>query len=171
MNLHQSSIAALHPLQTLIEQLSEREFCEPLRVISEKSVGNHTRHVLEFYDCLFLGLSSGIVNYDARQRNSLLETDKAYALETIKTLLQYLETLVSDVPLHLQVGMDNRGNSVPTSLYRELVYNSEHCVHHLALIRIAVETSFPAIGLPGHFGVASSTIQYQNASVASSATV
>ncbi|TAG65626.1 MAG: DinB family protein, partial [Runella slithyformis] len=49
-----------------------------------------------------------------------------------------------------------------TTLSRELVYIAEHAIHHLAILKIALRAHFPDIALPVHFGVAYSTVQYQN---------
>ena len=48
-----------------------------------------------------------------------------------------------------------------TSLKRELIYNIEHAVHHMAIIKIAIKESLPHIALPEDFGIAYSTIKYQ----------
>ncbi len=51
---------------------------------------------------------------------------------------------------------------IPSSVARELLYNIEHAVHHMALIQVAVTNAFPSIELPPHFGVAYSTVQHQS---------
>ncbi len=163
MLLQQSSLASLRTLDSLIAQLSEPEYAQPLKVLSGSSIGKHVRHLLEFYDCLFGGMAAGKINYDTRQRNLRLETDKEFARITIQTVREQIQAITDDVLLQLQVCTepDNRMVSVPTTLYRELVYNIEHCTHHLALIRIAVETSFADVVLSEQFGVAYSTIHYK----------
>jgi hypothetical protein len=163
MLLQHSSLRTLHALEVLLEQLTEREYTQPLQVLSASSIGKHVRHILEFYECLFQGLSTGVVDYDARQRDLRLETDKAFSLATIQALHHQIQTTTHDVSLQLQVHLEDSDSliAIPTTLYRELVYNSEHCIHHLALIRIAVETSFPDTTLPSSFGVAYSTVRYQ----------
>jgi hypothetical protein len=52
-------------------------------------------------------------------------------------------------------------NTVETSAGRELVYNIEHAIHHIAMIKIAVINLLPHIKLPDNFGVAYSTIFYR----------
>ena len=42
----------------------------------------------------------------------------------------------------------------------ELVYNIEHAVHHMAIIRIAVQHEFPDLALDDEFGYATSTLKY-----------
>ena len=38
---------------------------------SDGSIGQHTRHIIEFYECFSEGLDKGLINYDARRRNPL----------------------------------------------------------------------------------------------------
>lgn len=49
---------------------------------------------------------------------------------------------------------------ITTNLYRELIYNLEHAVHHMAIMKIAMPEIAPYIVLPPDFGIALSTIQY-----------
>ena len=50
---------------------------------------------------------------------------------------------------------------INSSVERELAYNIEHAIHHMAIIKIAVNTVFPRVQLPQNFGVAYSTVRYQ----------
>lgn len=56
-----------------------------------------------------------------------------------------------------------KGILIPTSLERELMYNIEHTIHHLALIKVGLKLVYPDLDLPNHFGVAPSTIKFQQA--------
>ena len=165
MFLQQSSTNTLQSLQALIEQLPGPDYARPLKILSGSSVGKHIRHILEFYECLFQGLPAGKVDYDARQRDLRLETDREFSLETIASLIGRMKAAAHDAPLRLQVYTEPGAPPVYvcTTLYRELVYNIEHCVHHLALVRIAVGNDFPGVVLPDHFGVAPATIRCRQA--------
>jgi hypothetical protein len=49
---------------------------------------------------------------------------------------------------------------VSTNYYREVIYNLEHTIHHMALIRVGIN-ELGNIDLPKDFGVAPSTIKYK----------
>jgi len=49
---------------------------------------------------------------------------------------------------------------IKTNALRELAYNIEHAIHHMAIIKIGINEVSPYILLPSAFGVASSTIRH-----------
>ena len=69
-----------------------------------------------------------------------------------------------DERLMLQAGYDASKTEVigiQTNYFREIAYNIEHTIHHMALIRIGF-SMIANIELPSDFGVASSTLKYKN---------
>ncbi len=50
--------------------------------------------------------------------------------------------------------------SIQTNYFRELLYNLEHCIHHQALIKVAV-FQLENIKVTENFGIAPSTIEYK----------
>jgi hypothetical protein len=122
------------------------------------SLGQHTRHVIEILQCVLTGLDTGIVDYVNRQRDLDIEKNKTYALHLLNTLPISLPRV--DRLLALCISLQNEElHTVSTTYFREVVYNTEHVVHHLALMRIALESL--AAPLPEAFGVAESTLQYR----------
>ncbi|AQG78300.1 DinB family protein [Spirosoma montaniterrae] len=149
----------LSDLDDLLQQLPAPAYAEPLSVFSGSSLGQHVRHVLEFFQCLTAGLATGEVDYDARQRDRQLEQNLDYARQTLHRLRSMLNKLDAEKPLRLRQSYGIESVLlVPTNVSRELVYNIEHAVHHMALVRIGVQLYHPAIQLPQHFGVAHSTL-------------
>ena len=74
----------------------------------------------------------------------------------------------ADKPLLLEVGYD-RGSedsvTIATTANRELVYNIEHAVHHMAIMKIGVREVAPYVKLSPDFGIAASTIRYNDSKI------
>jgi len=49
---------------------------------------------------------------------------------------------------------------VETNYYRELIYNLEHTIHHMALIKVGIN-EVSCIAVPEGFGIATSTIKFR----------
>lgn len=62
--------------------------------------------------------------------------------------------------MFLEQFIDGLTMRIQSNYYRELLYNLEHCVHHQALIKVAV-LQFENILIDDNFGVARSTIEYR----------
>ncbi len=125
-------------------------------MLGNATIGQHVRHILELIQCLMTGYATGTVDYDARKRDANLETDTTFACHTIEGLCQAI--VREDKPLLLA----SQSNEAPvkTCYFRELVYNCEHAIHHMAMIRVALRE----LGLDlvdETFGVAAATIQYK----------
>ncbi|MGB3619629.1 MAG: DinB family protein [Catalinimonas sp.] len=147
-------------LEDLLLALTTEEYRRPLPLLSGSSIGQHVRHVLEFYQCVERGAAAGRVNYDARARDLTLEEQPRRAVEAIHHLTRHLGCLRDEYAFVLTGGFEV---PVPTTAARELLYCLEHAVHHLAIIRIGVRHYFPHVRLDESFGVAASTLRYRAA--------
>ena len=133
-------------------------YTQPVKSLSNATIGGHTRHIIELFQCLINGYEAGIVNYDNRKRDTALENDAAFAIKAIENIQHKL--LVPDKPLHIEVAIDNTVHHHILSNYkREVLYNLEHCIHHQALIKVAL-IEMKVNFVTEQFGVASSTLQY-----------
>jgi uncharacterized damage-inducible protein DinB len=163
--LPETTVDTLQQLIDLLLQLEPPLYTQPLPVLSGSTLGQHVRHIAEFYLCLFSGISAGQVDYDARKRNLLLETDTGYARQILEDIIRQVQGVEEDRDLHLKVCYQPQNALlVPTTLYRELIYNLEHSIHHLATIRIGVSACGSTCRLPQNFGVAPSTLHYRQQS-------
>jgi uncharacterized damage-inducible protein DinB len=152
----------LHQLHLATQLLSETDYTSPLPILSGSTIGMHVRHVVEFYECLINGMELNEINYDARQRNHLVETNLVYALQCIASIIASLDNCFLEKQISLAaVVNDADAITLPTSVFRELYYLLEHTTHHMAIIKMAFLTSFESKYLPENFGVANSTIQYK----------
>tara|TARA_R110000796_G_scaffold183498_2_gene300019 strand:- start:97992 stop:98498 length:507 start_codon:yes stop_codon:yes gene_type:complete len=153
----------LNQLNDLIHKLSDEQFSKPITALKGSSIGSHVRHVIEFFDCLCDALETGELNYDLRKRDLDMEKSTVKCIETISRISKNLNQFDSDFPLKLNADYSilNKSEQVTldTTFYRELLYNVEHTVHHLAIIRIGVASVSPLIELEEHLGVAASTLR------------
>ncbi|MEM6764195.1 MAG: DinB family protein [Bacteroidota bacterium] len=160
----QACTATLSQTHFYLEKLDPEQYADKLTIFSGSSIGQHTRHVIEFYQCLLHQLPQGVINYDKRIREKKIETDPTFTSEVVDGLLVELRSLSPDQNLILETRLTAEEDSyslVPTSLERELIYNLEHTIHHMAVVRIGLLYLQPQLEIPADFGFAPSTINYQ----------
>lgn len=153
----------LERIDELLHQLTDDELKRPSKLLFGSSVGQHFRHILEFYTCLLTELDDHTFSYDRRQRNLLIETEVIAARASAVRSISLLSGLARDRDLVMESelpGMRDRCLQ-RTTLKRELAYLADHGVHHLAMVRIALEQELPQITFPEHLGVAASTRNHQ----------
>ncbi len=150
----------LQALQQLLAVLNSEQYAHKIDHLGKASIGGHTRHIIELLQCAIDGYYIGKVDYVNRKRNLALENDKHLALETLQKLQQVVE--LPDVLLTTVVDATSvtTKSTVSTTYFREIVYNTEHTIHHLALIKVAlIELQLHVVD--DHFGMAYSTIAYK----------
>ncbi len=144
-----------------IGMLDPEEYTRPVKSLSDASIGQHVRHIIELFLCLESGYATGTVNYERRERNRQIETDKKLATGLIWDIYNRIDR--PDRIIHLEAeDYSETGEKmiIPSNYFRELVYNLEHTIHHMALIRVGI-TELSSIHLPEEFGVAPSTNKYR----------
>ncbi len=125
-------------------------------MLGQGSIGQHVRHVVEMMQCLCAGYNSGIINYDHRKRDSRIETDTFFTSAILQELLSGLQQ--PDKGLTLQ--QEETSDAVVSTFKRELLYNTEHAIHHMALIKVALREM--QLDITGeNFGLAPATIRYK----------
>jgi hypothetical protein len=149
---------SLHELIDLLGQLSEIEYSKSCFELSGSSIGEHTRHIIEMFQCLNRNYDSGIVNYDMRDRNIRIQNNINFAVQMILEVKEGIDK--EDKILELQQMIDGVPITIQSNYYRELLYNLEHCIHHQALIKVAL-LQCADIAVDENFGVARSTIEYR----------
>ncbi len=148
----------LNELNDLLSQLSNEDYTYPCFGLSNATIGEHTRHIIEMFQCLENQYDCGIVNYDNRKRDFQIQTNTEFAQQTIETVINQLDK--PNKPLRLQQIVDGEEVLIESNYDRELLYNLEHCIHHQALIKVAVLQN-ESITIDANFGVARSTIEYR----------
>lgn len=154
-------------LKTLLLVLNQKEYSTNYSIILGASIGQHVRHILEFYKAIFDHSEGNQVCYDKRKRDVLLENSLPAAFEYIEDLLHALHgfNLCADVQLRTEIISSRSSNpiekSIDSNLSRELIYAVDHSIHHMAIIRIAVNYHLCHIKMENDFGVAPSTVAYR----------
>lgn len=150
----------LEQLNRLISNLSPSQYTQKITHLENSSIGAHSRHIIELLQCANNGYLNGSIDYINRKRALNLETNLNAAKSAINELIIGLEK--ADKSLNLLVEEFDNCPVLPvsTTYFREIVYNTEHTIHHLALIKVAlIEMNLQLVD--ANFGMAYSTIKYK----------
>lgn len=150
---------SLNELIVLLRQLPDADYSKPCLQLSNATIGEHTRHIVEMFQCLLSQYDSGIVNYDLRERNRRIQTETDFAITSMVGVLEIIDR--PNKKIELQQHVDGERIRIESNYFRELLYNLEHCIHHQALIKVAL-VGHDGLQVSDHFGVARSTIEYRN---------
>lgn len=149
-------------LKDVLLRFSNVEYTRELQIFSGASIGQHARHILEFYVCLISSQDSDSINYDLRERDQRIESNVDFCINKISETIEALSHLSTDKNICLKGVQGGENITVNTTFKRELLYAIEHTVHHMAIIKMGILLNFPSVSIPENFGVAESTIQYKN---------
>jgi uncharacterized damage-inducible protein DinB len=155
----------LNQLKDLLVNISSEAYTEKPDVLSGATIGQHIRHILEFYMLLISGSYTGMISYDKRERDIRIESDPGIAILVIERLLADIETLDESYPVEFEADYSvsgNTGNLIISTIGRELAYCIEHSIHHQALIKAGLIVLGLQALTDEYFGVAYSTIRYRN---------
>jgi uncharacterized damage-inducible protein DinB len=159
-NLLQANIDALDEGAALLLLLKPAQYTQSYKPTFNSTIGAHFRHVLEHYRCFIKQLEAGIICYDKRERDQLIECDFSYASQTIIELQDGLRDLEpSNLDRTCLLSDQQTTESVSSTLFRELVFLQSHTMHHYAIIGAMTRTfgARPA----DDFGVAIATREHQ----------
>ncbi|KAJ1982460.1 hypothetical protein H4R34_001697 [Dimargaris verticillata] len=153
-------------------------------LIPGSTIGKHFRHLYDHFRLLFEALpptgpaviahdTAPAVYYDKRDRQVPMEHDIAVAMARIGELVECLQVLHENsavdfyqpVTVRAQINPQTEHQpELPSSLGRELWFCAHHAIHHYAMIKVlCLEFGVPTAT---DFGVAPSTIQHHQATVA-----
>ncbi len=162
------NVSFLHQGVDLLETMTDTVYSCSGHECFSSGIGRHFRHVLDLYRC-FVEMDGNRVDYDSRQRDVDIESDRAAAIASVRKMAMALEDLAdrySGQPdLEIEVSSNegrNEGHISPwcrSSLVRELQYLASHTIHHYALV--AMIFRLQGGNPPKDFGVAPSTLLYE----------
>lgn len=157
--MRNSILQSLDELIALMNYLPPQEYSNPCAALSHATIGQHTRHVIELLQCLEHNYHTGCINYDLRARDHAIEQSTEQAIQALMALKDTVGVR-PDKTVDLQQSIDGELVSIKSTYTRELLYNLEHCIHHQALIKVALQQC--GVQVSDGFGVARSTIDFRN---------
>lgn len=159
LSLHTEAKEILLQVITTINTLTYDEYNTKISILSNASIGEHTRHIIELFQQLHSGYATGLVDYDNRKRNIKLQENIDEAIEALAQLIKQLAKPCKELKL---VTLYNNGENYILSNYsREIMFNIEHCIHHQALIKVGL-LYLNKNNINNNFGVAKATLKYRD---------
>ncbi len=143
-------------LINLLQQMSDEDYTKKIERLNQSTIGQHVRHSIEMYQSLLDNYQENEVDYSHRKRDILIESSSEYAITCFHKIL--VEINVDDKIIYVK---NNEADLAALSSFnREVGYCNEHLIHHMAIIKVALQET-NAYSISDSFGVAPSTIQYQ----------
>jgi hypothetical protein len=166
MNCKHGTEIIIGQMMELLGKLPADTYSRPLQLFNGSSIGQHFRHIVDFYGCLNKGVAEGRLDYADRQRDARIETEPLYAASVLQDLFEKMrdldESVMLEVVADFSADLNETRPVVPTSVGRELMYAYDHAVHHLAIIKMGLKSTSPNIEIDRNLGVAPSTVKHWN---------
>lgn len=166
MDCKTSSTIVIDQIISILDKLDDQSFSKPLEVFNGSSLGQHFRHILDFYKCILVGAEKETLDYSARERDLMIEQSSEHASLAFKKLYKGIQDLCEVDMLNVLADFSSSDTLdrpvVKSSVGRELMYAYDHAIHHLAIIKIGIRSDFPQISLNKDIGVAPSTIKHRS---------
>lgn len=150
----------VNQIEHILGQIAPHDYRRPLEEFDGSTLGQHFRHILEFFQCLDKGVGQGMVDYASRERNLLFEDNPAIAAAAFSDFLRMLDNNSGELPVVVKAEFGGSDRPVyQSTLGRELLFVYDHAIHHLAIIKIGIRCQFPDIRIDKDLGVSPSTIK------------
>src|SRR5262245_43586805 len=91
-----SVLETLEQGEALLTQLGDEDYTRKVPIAFNASVGGHYRHCLDHFRSLLNATHSGYLNYDHRERGTLIEHDRFAALNATRELWSAFEALPAE---------------------------------------------------------------------------
>ncbi len=160
------TVSCIQQGTALLRRLSSAQYVAPQPDCFNSTLGGHIRHNLDHYACFLNGLPAGRVDYDDRDRDTLVEANPGYAADRLEDAARRLDLLEPAALLRELAVKTDTGSEIDAAQAwtrstgrRELQFLLSHTIHHYALI--AVICNHLGVALDPAFGVAPSTLRFQ----------
>ncbi|MDF1516371.1 MAG: DinB family protein [Lutibacter sp.] len=127
----------LHRGIQLLNCISDNEYNNKTIAPYYSSIGIHTRHILDVFDCVLDGTESGNINLINRKRNELAENSTPHGIAYFEEILCRLKLLKNGDFNKIVMVTDDLGLgivSVNYTLGGILIQAHSHAIHHFASV-------------------------------------
>ncbi len=156
-------LEACRRCRLLVDSVAEQD--ESLSRRAYQAIGPHLRHCLDHFSCFLRGFDSGVVDYDARDRDERQERDPRQFGQALDAIVAQLQSIEADstrrsVEVCQEVAPGGHSRTVDSNVERELMFLSSHTIHHIAIMTLLAERA--GMVVPTDLGVAFSTASYMS---------
>ena len=161
----EENISALQQGIDLLVDIDDATYRKKVEIAFGGTLGGHVRHNLDHYLNFLDGVETGEIDYESRQRDHSIESDRQYAIERSREICSRLGALAEsgrDRELRIRMegeNADKRTRWAMSSVSRELEFLLSHTIHHYALASIMCRLS--GVNPSRDFGVAPSTLRHR----------
>jgi len=121
----------------LLKCISDDEYSNTTIAPYYSSIGGHVRHILDVFDCIFIGLASNDINLINRQRNDLAENYTKNGIQYFEEVLVKMMALKNEDFNKIIRVTDDLGLGIVTANYTLaaiLIQAHSHAIHHFASV-------------------------------------
>ncbi len=164
MNCKQGTDIIILQMTDLLGKIDAGTYAQPLSIFNGSSIGQHFRHIIDFYTCLLKGVEEGRVDYAKRERDVQVETQPLQAAKVLSGCAAKVAGMNEQASLEVIADFSAELNEdrpvVVSTVGRELMYAYDHAVHHLAMIKMGLRAACPELEINQAIGVAPSTLKH-----------
>ena len=122
----------------LLNSISDAEYSDASVAPYFSSIGCHTRHILDVFKCVLIGLESKEIDLTIRERNEMMELKTSLGIEYFQSTINQLKeaSLKYNSSEKFQV-TDDLGLGRETATYTFgsiLMHAQSHAIHHFSTI-------------------------------------
>ncbi len=160
--LRDAVIHSLLQISDILEVVVQLPETYAVNFYCDANAGKHVRHVLDHFLAYLPAIETGVLDYNMRNRDSVVENDRRAAKEQLDGVVKVLKTLPVDekcLKIISEIDVTNtKSDSFSSNTSRELLYLINHTMHHAAYIKLLAKNC--DIDLPEYIGLAPSTASH-----------
>ncbi|MGY6647570.1 DinB family protein [Wenyingzhuangia sp. IMCC45574] len=121
----------------LLNHISNEEYTNKSIAPYYSSIGGHTRHILDVFNCVLIGIENNFVDLTLRERNLNIENDISQGVAYYDRVIHQLEQIPKEFLKKDVLVSDDLGTGkeeFKTTLGGILAQAQSHAIHHYATL-------------------------------------